>query len=358
MTQQVKLMLDSGAYSAWKRKNPIQLREYLKFIRRYSDCIHSVVNLDVIPGEWGRIPSSKEVEESAKQGWKNLLFLRNHGVEAMAVFHQGERRYWLEKMIGEGFDYIGISCANDRSPKEKRDWFDEIFTYLCDGGGFPMIKTHAFGMTAGPNISRYPWYSADSTSWMLSGAYGIVLVPKIDSNGKYDFMSSPLPVIMSTRENKELSNGDIQHSRNFRTMGHVKRKYVVDYLSSIGFNSIEELQTIYYKRQHANCVFFKLLEAQTQRKPFALPVGLFDGVSEETCGIGKDLYDPFSIIYVISTCGVHSDCLQEEERQNRLITYYYFRNSDPFDLAEYVRTGLIPKSEKKRKKKRIRKRLA
>jgi hypothetical protein len=79
-------MLDSGAYSAWRQRFVIDLDEYIAFIQNNLDYLDSYVNLDVIPGEFGRKPTSVEVEESAKQGYSNLKKMENHGLAYRSSF--------------------------------------------------------------------------------------------------------------------------------------------------------------------------------------------------------------------------------------------------------------------------------
>ena len=84
------LMIDSGAFSAWRRGAKIDLDHYADFIREHIELIDYYVNLDVIPGEFGRIPDQSEVDASASASWDNFLYLRDRGLESIPVFHQGE----------------------------------------------------------------------------------------------------------------------------------------------------------------------------------------------------------------------------------------------------------------------------
>ena len=152
----VALMLDSGAYSCWRRRQTVSLPEYIQFVQEHADCFDSVVNLDVIPSYPGRRPTVKEVEASAAASFDNLIKMREAEIEAVPVYHQGESRRWLDRMIDEGFDYIGISPANDRTTKQKIEWLDGAFGYLCGDAGYPEIKTHAFGATSPSILCRYP----------------------------------------------------------------------------------------------------------------------------------------------------------------------------------------------------------
>ena len=164
-------MLDSGAYSAWSRGQPIDLDQYIAYIHTNAEHLDYYVALDVIPGSFGTRPTPAQVEESAAASWNNLLYMQAHGLSPIPVFHMHEHFKWLRKMIDHGCDYIGISPANDCTTHQKRMWLDKVFDFICDADGWPCIKTHAFGMTALPLLTRYPWYSADSVTWItFSGA--------------------------------------------------------------------------------------------------------------------------------------------------------------------------------------------
>ena len=53
----------------------------------------------------------------------------------------------------------------------------------------PNVKTHAFGMTSLPLLEKYPFYSADSTGWIMVGAMGNIMTPwgilDVSDKGKY-----------------------------------------------------------------------------------------------------------------------------------------------------------------------------
>jgi hypothetical protein len=52
--------------------------------------------------------------------------------------------------------------------QEGRAWFDIIFEHASDSDGYPIRKFHAFGEGAPGPILNYPWYSADSTTWIIA----------------------------------------------------------------------------------------------------------------------------------------------------------------------------------------------
>lgn len=185
----VKLLCDSGAFTSWNlaqkkkkegdpnwKKFLVNLQDYIAFVHKHSDIIWRAVNLDVIPGEQGKEPSLDEIETAAQQGFDNLMIMKQHGINPIHVYHQGEDLRWLDKMIVEGAcDYVGISPCNDYPTERKRNWLDQVFRYLDDK--YPDIKTHGFGVTSVQLVERYPWYSTDSSSYSLTAAMGAILTP-------------------------------------------------------------------------------------------------------------------------------------------------------------------------------------
>ena len=171
----LKLMADSGAFTAWTKGKKIDIDEYIKFLRDHIDIIDRYVNLDVIPGIQGTPPTPDEVESSAEQGWKNYEYFKKEGLDPIHVFHQGESWEWLRKMLKE-CHYIGVSHNKDKSTSEVDKWLYQCF-YIIKNSNNPDIKTHAFGLTSPSLLNKYPYYSVDSATWALTSAMGSIYTP-------------------------------------------------------------------------------------------------------------------------------------------------------------------------------------
>jgi hypothetical protein len=226
----VNLMLDSGAFSAWTSQEDISIEEYGQFILEHLDHFEYIVNLDVIPGEGGRAILPEEQEDAAEQGRKNYWYLINMGVpkeKLIHVFHQGERFYWLEKMIDE-MSYIGISPANDRTTEQKIQWLDSCMDYVTDRKGRPTIKFHGFAVTSVRLMLRYPWYSVDSTSWVVYGKFGMILIPH-KSQGAYDYRKT-YRIFVSARSPKVAMDG-----KHITTLSCDEKNYILEYIKEQGF---------------------------------------------------------------------------------------------------------------------------
>jgi hypothetical protein len=259
----VNLFLDSGAYSAWTSRKPISLKEYGKFILEHLEYFDAVANLDVIPGEFGRKGTPEELEESAKLGYENYWKLIDMGVpkdKLVHIFHQDESFHWLKKMVSE-MKYIGISPANDRTVPQKRVWLDQCMNYVTDEKGYPKLKLHAFGLTSIPLLRRYPFYSADSTSWLFMARYGAVFVPKSNHSG-YNYERSPYSIFFSERSAANSIEG-----KHYQNLSNVEQQYLRNYIEGKGFK-LDDAINNGIVRDQLNMMYYMDLEASLPEWPW------------------------------------------------------------------------------------------
>lgn len=205
-----RIILDSGAFSVWSNGGSVNLEDYGKFALGFKELLNpsiqlSVVNLDVLPGKWGYVPNAQEIAKSAEQGWENMLYLEGLGLKVIHIFHQHEDFSVLERLRNHS-DYIGISPANDVSMEEKLAWLNKVFFYLKD-----TTKCHGFAVTSHRQLFGYPFYSVDSSSWVMPARFGRV------------------PILTDNHEVK--------------TISYKKKEDIEDYwpyLSSIGMDKIAD----------------------------------------------------------------------------------------------------------------------
>lgn len=263
--KQSLFMLDSGAFSAWASGKEIDLDHYCAFIRAHAEYLDYYVCLDVIPGAFGRTPSPEEVEVSAQKSWDNLIYMQREGLDPVPVFHMGEQFKWLRRMVDHGCPYIGISPANDRTTSAKRVWLDRVFNEITDADGKPFVKTHAFGVTAIDLLTRYPWYSADSTTWIMIAARGKILVPRW-VGGKWAFDKKPMICYISEPygEGATLLRG--MKEAQWR---HVpsEKEHVESWLRHCG-STLDQCAEDYKERTRVCCQFFQEFERHFVPQPF------------------------------------------------------------------------------------------
>jgi hypothetical protein len=166
MTYQPKIMVDSGAYSAWKLGKEVDLDRYCDYIAANLDWIAHYINLDIIMPE--------DPERSARESLEALLKMRSRSLDPIAVFHAKEDVSWLHRTLDLGCRYIALAPRALPSAQAIDEWYSVIWPHLVDSGGQPLVRVHALGEAREHALCRYPWASADSTAWLDSMRYGKV----------------------------------------------------------------------------------------------------------------------------------------------------------------------------------------
>ena len=167
----VDLFLDSGAFSAFTQGVSIDIQEYIAFIHENKGNLSVYANLDVIGSPEGT--------------WKNQKIMERAGLNPLPCFHYGEDFKWLRRYLDQGYEYIALGGMVPISTPNLLVWLDQVFgNFICDEKGMPKIKVHGFGLTSFRLMLRYPWYSVDSTSWVVTGRMGSIYVPRF-RGGKY-----------------------------------------------------------------------------------------------------------------------------------------------------------------------------
>lgn len=173
------VFLDSGAFSAHTKGIQISIDDLISYINERDEAFTCYAQLDHIPGEFRKEKTRQQLEEAPEITWKNYLYMRERVKspdKLLPIFHQGEDFKHLQRMLDfePRIDYIGISPANDLSNQAKESWIDDCFKMIRKSKN-PNVKTHAFGMTSLKYLEWYPFYSADSTSWLMNTLSGTIM---------------------------------------------------------------------------------------------------------------------------------------------------------------------------------------
>jgi hypothetical protein len=202
----IKLILDSGAFTAWTKRVKIDIDKYIDFALKHQSKLTHIANLDVIPGTFGqKVLSVQDIEQSAAKGWSNYQYMLKKGVskdKLMHIFHQGENFKWLHKLMNSRPTYIGLSPANDRVSTVRAEWLKKCMNVVCDKEGKPLVKFHGYAATSFKLMKRFPWSSVDSASWRILAGYGKIYVPQVITNKEFNWSSLPINVSISNREKK------------------------------------------------------------------------------------------------------------------------------------------------------------
>lgn len=187
-----RLFIDSGAYTAHTKGKEVDVDEYINFLNTYDDVFETYAQVDKIPGVWGQPKTPEQLAEAPRLSWENYLYMVTKvksPKKLQPIFHQGEDFKYLKQMlefkypedvldksvVGQPIDYIGISCNKELNSSDWVEWFKTVFKMIRDSSN-PNVKTHAFGMTSLKILEQFPFYSADSTSWVRSASFGNLMV--------------------------------------------------------------------------------------------------------------------------------------------------------------------------------------
>jgi len=238
---EVELFLDSGAptlYNRWARaykgkssmgaalrnrrdnheyaksKEFLSYRDfYVQYIKKHADFIDHYVNMDII--------------NNAEATWRNQKWMEKQGLSPVPVWHFGTDEEWLQRYIDEGYDYIAMGGLIPNHVCTLVPALDRIWrSRLTDSEGSPRVKVHGFALTSHILITRYPWYSVDSSAWMKVCGYGAIYVPP-RRDGKWDWSGKPVIYTIS-------KHGRAKGAKIGRT-GPAFYKAVLDLVTSHGF---------------------------------------------------------------------------------------------------------------------------
>ena len=171
-----ELIIDNGAFSAWNsNKKIITVEEYTDFCKKFHNEFSSLfksiyyIGLDHIPGEKNKAPTKQQIDKACDITFSNYEYMLSKGAKnILPVIHQFEDPKWGLK-YEEITDFICLSPANDQSNKSRAKWLDDVYSIMNKN-----TKTHGLAATGKYLVSRYPWYSTDSISWIKPFVFGQV----------------------------------------------------------------------------------------------------------------------------------------------------------------------------------------
>ena len=216
MKNKIDIFLDSGAFSAFTQNIQIDIDEYINFIKEHQSNLEVYANLDVIG--------------SPKGTWMNQKIMERAGLNPLPCFHYGEDIKWLNRYLKSGYEYIALGGMVPISTRDLIKWLDILFSdYLTDSNGYPIIKVHGFGLTSLTLMLRYPWFSVDSTSWVMTGRMGSIYVPK-RTKGKWSYHEEAVKIAVSSR-----SPSKKDANQHISTLSPKRREVILDYLKEKGY---------------------------------------------------------------------------------------------------------------------------
>lgn len=159
--------MDCGAFSAWSQGTSIDIDKYCQFILHHQHRLDVYAHLDD--------------KNSEKKTMENLEIMETkYKLKPLPVWHAVNRNFKLLGELLEKYDYIAIGAMAGEGGKDEvlHDTLKIIFSMALKYGknkdGTLKKRFHAFGWTGFNWLVRYPWYSADSTSWLAGSRFGTI----------------------------------------------------------------------------------------------------------------------------------------------------------------------------------------
>jgi len=147
-----RLILDSGAYTAFSTGSEIDLDAYMEFIHsKHGQRFDEVVGLDVI-----------DDPDRGRLTFRNCMEMKRNGIECIPVFHYGDDEKWLVK-YSKNFEKVGLSITSSMRVSDRYNFLRWAFQQV-----YPH-KFHMFGWASKTLLSQFPFHSADTTSYMATG---------------------------------------------------------------------------------------------------------------------------------------------------------------------------------------------
>jgi len=176
MTEFKDMILDCGAFTAWKSGKVFDYDKYADFCNEYGFKFIDVIAPDVIGG------TEEENIESLKRFESKYMF-----DNAVPVFHEGEDLSQIQRFIDFGYKKIALGAIQSRGKKDMHTWLDRVFKAFPPG---EQLSYHGLAMTQKHTLIYYKEFfaSVDSTTWMAFKRFGIDSNRYMLNDRSQDFM--------------------------------------------------------------------------------------------------------------------------------------------------------------------------
>ena len=145
----IRLLIDSGAFTAWKMNKEIQVKEYAEWIN----------NLPISPWRYFAL----DVIGNALKTQKNFDWMYAQGMKPTPVFQRGEDWSRLQE-YHQVSDLVGIGVGV--KSKGNKNYLREVMNHTDE------IPVHWLGVATPPWIGYYKPFSVDTSSWCAARQYG------------------------------------------------------------------------------------------------------------------------------------------------------------------------------------------
>lgn len=151
----LRLIADSGAFSAFTQGATVDLAEYAEWAKQWRSHLFWIAALDVLGDP-----------QATWNNWHTLL--NRHALPTVPTLHIGGDVSWLDRYAAEGVDFVGLGGMVGIPADQQLRWLVHVLRYARDR--HPGMRFHAWGMTKFDTLAKLPVFSADS-SGPLGAAY-------------------------------------------------------------------------------------------------------------------------------------------------------------------------------------------
>ena len=107
---------------------------------------------------------------------------------------------------------------------------DHIWQHLKDAQGRPLAKMHGLGMTDLGIMTRYPWFSVDSSRAAILAGLGSIVLPRINREGP-DY--TDMLQLMVSNQGRFHQMGK---ANSYYSLGRFMQRLIADYCASYGYS--------------------------------------------------------------------------------------------------------------------------
>ena len=165
----VKFFVDSGAHTYqndpkyadydldyWEN----HLKKYLRWVEKNREYIFAIANFDF------ELVVGAEVVRKWNEDYFEPFMLRT-GIPVCFVWHQDSHQDW--EFYCKRYPYVGFSSVNIESGEsiDIQEYMEKLRTAEHNDS-----LVHGFGMTRTAMLTQLPFYTADSTTWLVGLQYG------------------------------------------------------------------------------------------------------------------------------------------------------------------------------------------
>jgi hypothetical protein len=150
---QPKILLDSGAYSAYTQGKNISLVDYMEYIKQNESYLHGYISLDVLG------------DPITTRYYYKIMNLK--GIDPIPVYHYRDPEEVLEEYLNGGAQKVALGGTVPEKNKTKViQWIQGLIER------YPGIHFHLLGSSSKRILEINGLHSCDSSTWIMMAAHG------------------------------------------------------------------------------------------------------------------------------------------------------------------------------------------